>query len=100
MAILSALQSSTTPATLIQLTLKYGLGAVLAIVLTLFLMQSVSANQEKTLAAITQHNTDSQKTLRDQLEILRIICANLTTNHTQKAYCFAVGNQPALEPQP
>ncbi len=74
-----------------RVALKYGIGPVLAIVLTIFLMQSVSANQAETLALVAQHQQESRTALRDQLEMLRIICVNSAPNDAQRSLCFSVG---------
>jgi hypothetical protein len=82
--------------TIVRYASKAGPWAVLAVVLVFFLMQQVLAGKHETQTMRAQHQTDSKDALRNQLEILRIICANLATNEAQRSYCFVVGNDTRL----
>lgn len=70
-----------------QLLAKYGLGTVLALVLTYFLMHNVSESIAKVSDTLNQHVGDMKSQQIESRFYLRAICLNTAETEAQRAGC-------------
>lgn len=78
-----------------QLLQRYGLGTVLALLLTMFLLKNVDAAQQKALdkldaltAALASHEATMRLDAQRNILIQRQICFNTAKDEGQRSGCF------------